>query len=128
MQAGTVPAAGGQTMANRRREYFRKTRKTRIRDLKHSRTGWIGMLCAWTAAAVFIVSAVYSFFYAGDAGFQVGSTGLVGLVLAVGAFILGILAVREQKVRPVPPRISMILGAVLTAVFGGLYAYGFALL
>ncbi|MCD7922225.1 MAG: DUF6142 family protein [Clostridiales bacterium] len=112
-------------MANRRREHFRKTRKTRMRDLKHSKTGWIGMLCACAAAALFLVLIVYSFLHGGDAGFQVGSAGLIGMVLAVGALILGIFAIREQRVRPVPPRISIILGAVMTAVLGGLYTYGF---
>lgn len=111
-------------MANRRREHFRKTRKTHIRDLKHSKTGWIGMLCAWAAAALFVLSAVYSFLYDGDAGIQAGSAGLVGFVLAAGSLVLGILAVREPKVRPVPPRVSLILGAVMAAVFGGLYTYG----
>ncbi|MCC8082139.1 MAG: hypothetical protein LIO80_09065 [Lachnospiraceae bacterium] len=112
-------------MANRRRTYFRKTRKTRLRNLKHSKTGWIGMLCACAAAALFLVSVIYSFLHAGDAGFQVGSAGLIGMVLAVGSLVLGIFAIREQKVRPVPPRISLILGAVMTAMLGGLYTYGF---
>ncbi|MCD7982358.1 MAG: DUF6142 family protein [Clostridiales bacterium] len=111
-------------MANRRREYFRKTRKTRMRDLKHSKTGWIGTLCALAAAALFLVSVIYSYFCEGEAGFSVGTAGLIGLVLAVGALILGIIGIREPKTRPVPPRTGIILGAVLTAVLGGLYTYG----
>lgn len=111
-------------MASSRRQYFRKTRKTRLRDLKHSKQGLIGMAASLTAVVLFAVSVSWSFLQAGEAEFQVGSLGLIGLVLAVGALILGILGVREQKVRLAPPRTGIVLGLIMTVVFGGLYAYG----
>ncbi|MCC8152367.1 MAG: hypothetical protein LIO96_13240 [Lachnospiraceae bacterium] len=104
-------------MANSRKEYFRRTRKTRMRNLNHSVTGWIG-------AGLFCVSVGLSFYYGGEAEFFVGTAGLIALVLAAGALVLGILAVREEKVRPVPPRISLVLGLIMTVVLGGLYTYG----
>ncbi|MCD8150383.1 MAG: DUF6142 family protein [Clostridiales bacterium] len=112
-------------MANSRKEYFRRTRKTRMRDLKHSVTGWIGAVAAICAAGLFCVSVGFSFYYGGEAEFFVGTAGLIALVLAAGALVLGILAVREEKVRPVPPRISLVLGVIMTVVLGGLYTYGF---
>ncbi|MCD8230622.1 MAG: DUF6142 family protein [Clostridiales bacterium] len=111
-------------MASRRREYFRKTRKVRMRDLKHSVTGWLGMISALLSAGLFVVSVCFSYYYKGDADIYVGSVGLLALVLAAGAFVLGILAVREEKVRPVPPRMSLALGMVMTVLLVGLYAYG----
>ena len=87
-------------MANSRREYFRKTRKSRLRELKHSRTGWCGMVSAIAAAVLFVVSVALSFTAAGEAAFPAGTVSLIGLVLAAGAFVLGIMAVREPKIRP----------------------------
>lgn len=111
-------------MANSRREYFRRTRKVRMRDLKHSVTGWLGMISALLSAGLFVVSACFSYYYKGDADLYVGSGGLLALVFAAGAFILGILAVREEKVRPVPPRISLVLGIIMTILLVGLYVCG----
>ncbi|MCD8045401.1 MAG: hypothetical protein LUE90_01875 [Clostridiales bacterium] len=111
-------------MASKRREYFRKTRKKRMRDLKHSVTGWTGMVSALLAAVLFAVSVGFSFCRGGEAEVLVGSVGLIALVLAAGALVLGILAVREEKVRPVPPRVSLALGIIMTALLGGLYTYG----
>lgn len=113
-------------MASSRRQYFRKTRKTRLRDLRHSKPGVIGMAASLAAAALFAVSVIWSFLDAGNARFQVGSLGLIGLVLAVGALVLGILGVREQKVRLAPPRTGIVLGAAMAVVLGGLYVYGMA--
>ena len=110
-------------MVNSRREYFRKTRKTRLRELKHSKTGWCGTTAALLAAALFIVSVVLSYVSAGD-DFLAGSFSLIGLVLAVGAFVLGIMAVREPKVRPIPPRTAIVLGGIMTVVLAGLYISG----
>ncbi|MCC8018035.1 MAG: hypothetical protein LIO39_05450, partial [Lachnospiraceae bacterium] len=76
-------------MASKRREYFRKTRKKRMRDLKHSVTGWIGMISALLAAVLFAVSVGFSFYRGGEAEVLVGSVGLIALVLAAGALILG---------------------------------------
>lgn len=111
-------------MAKSRREYFRKTRKTRLRELKHSKTGWCGMAAALLAAALFVVSVVLSYTSAGDAGFPAGSVSLIGLVMAAGALVLGIMAVREPKIRPIPPRTAIILGGILTVVLAGLYISG----
>lgn len=111
-------------MANSRRQHFRKTRKTRLRDLKHSKQGMLGMAASLAAAVLFAAAVTESFRQSGEAKFQVGSLGLIGLVLAIGALILGILGAREQKVRLAAPRTGIVLGAVMTVVFGGLYAYG----
>ncbi|MCD8365847.1 MAG: DUF6142 family protein [Clostridiales bacterium] len=111
-------------MANSRKQYFRRTRKTRMRDLKHSVTGWIGAVAAVGAAGLFLISVSFSYFYGGEAEFLAGTAGLIALVLAVGAFVLGILAVREEKVRPAPPRISLVLGLIMTILLAGLYTYG----
>ena len=108
-------------MANSRREYFRKTRKSRLRELKHSRTGWCGMVSAIAAAVLFVVSVALSFTAAGEAAFPAGT---VSLMLAAGAFILGIMAVREPKIRPLPPRTALILGGILTVVLAALYISG----
>lgn len=108
-------------MANSRRKYFRKTRKTRLRDLKHSVQGLIGMGASAASAILFIGIVAASFRHAGDAAYAVGSLGLISLVLSAGALVLGIFAIREPKVRPLAPRVSIGLGAVMTVVLGCLY-------
>ena len=102
-------------MANSRREYFRKTRKSRLRELKHSRTGWCGMVSAIAAAVLFVVSVALSFTAAGAAAFPARTVSLIGLVLAAG---------REPKIRPLPPRTALILGGILTVVLAALYISG----
>lgn len=82
------------------------------------------MAAALLAAVLFVISVVLSYRSAGDAGFPAGSVSLIGLVLAVGALVLGIMAVREPKVRPVPPRTAIILGGIMTVVLAGLYISG----
>lgn len=111
-------------MASNRRKYFRRTRKTRMRDLKHSPTGILSFCMAMTALAVFVTAVVQSFLASGEGGYQVGGFGLAGLVFAAGALICGIFAVKEPKIRPVPPRIGIVFGAVLTVGLCGLYISG----
>lgn len=111
-------------MANSRREYFRRTRKVRLRELKHSRQGIIAMIAAIAAAVLFVVSVMISYRQNGEGEYYVGSIGLIGLALAAGALILGILGIREPKVRPGAPRTGIVLGAVMTIVLGSLYAAG----
>ena len=82
------------------------------------------MMAAFLAAVLFIVSVVLSYTSAGDAGFPAGSVSLIGLVMAVGALVLGIMAVREPKVRPIPPRTAIALGGIMTVVLAGLYVSG----
>ncbi len=82
------------------------------------------MAAALLAAALFAVSVALSYTSSGDADFLAGSFSLIGLVLAVGAFILGIMAVREPKTRPIPPRTAIALGGIMTVVLAGLYISG----
>ena len=103
-------------MASNRRKYFRRTRKTRMRDLKHSPTG---ILSFCTAMAV-----VQSFLASGEGGYKVGGLGLIGLILALGALLCGIFAVKEPKIRPLLPRLGIVFGAVLTVGLGGMYIFG----
>ncbi len=112
-------------MASSRREYFRRTRKVRMRELSHSRPGWIGLICGLAAGVVFLIAVALSFQNEGEALFYVGSAGLIALILSLGGLILGIMGVREEKVRPVPPRISIVVGAAMSALLAGLYIYGF---
>ncbi len=96
-----------------------------MRDLKHSTPGWIGTASALASLGLFVGSVWRSFCRGGEAGVYAGSLGLLALVLAAGAVALGILALREGRVRPLPPRVSLGLGLVLTLGLIGLYAYGF---
>ena len=111
-------------MASNRRKYFRRTRKTRMRDLKHSPTGILSFFISMTALVVFCTAVSQSFRASGEGGYKVGGLGLVGLILALGALICGIFAVKEPKIRPLPPRLGIVFGAVLTVGLGGLYIYG----
>ncbi len=111
-------------MAKSRREYFRRTRKVRMRELKSSKTGWIGLACGLAAALLFLIVVILSYRRAGDALFYVGTVGLIGLVLAVGGLILGIMGVREEGVRPIPPRSSVVVGAGMTVLLAVLYFVG----
>lgn len=112
-------------MANNRRKYFRRTRKTRMRDLKQSPAGILSFCAAAAACAAFCAAVILSFRANGQAEVFVGGIGLVGLVLSAGAFACGILAVKEPKIRPLAPRCGLTMGAVMTAVFVCMYAYGF---
>ena len=108
-------------MASNRRKYFRRTRKTRMRDLKHSPTGILSFCTAMAALAVFLVQ---SFLASGEGGYKVGGLGLIGLILALGALLCGIFAVKEPKIRPLLPRLGIVFGAVLTVGLGGMYIFG----
>ena len=96
-------------MASSRREYFRRTRKTRMRDLKHSPTGILSFCTAMAALAVFLTAVVQSFLASGEGGYKVGGLGLIGLILALGALLCGIFAVKEPKIRPLLPRLGIVL-------------------
>ncbi len=111
-------------MSKSRREYFRRTRKVRMRDLSPSKSGWTGLICGLGSLLLFWISVILSFFSEGDASFYVGSISLIGLVLAIGAIVMGIMGTREEKVRPVTPRISIGAGVVMTVLLVGLYIYG----
>ena len=111
-------------MASNRRKYFRRTRKTRMRDLKNSPTGILSFCTAMAALAVFCTAVIQSFLASGEGGYKVGGLGLIGLILALGALICGIFAVKEPKIRPLPPRLGIVFGAVLTVGLGGMYIYG----
>ena len=89
-------------MASSRREYFRRTRKTRMRDLKNSPTGILSFCTAMAALAVFCTAVIQSFLASGEGGYKVGGLGLIGLILALG----------------------IVFGAVLTVGLGGMYIYG----
>ena len=67
-------------MASNRRKYFRRTRKTRMRDLKHSPTGILSFCTAMAALAVFLTAVVQSFLASGEGGYKVGGLGLIGLI------------------------------------------------
>ena len=110
-------------MASNRRKYFRRTRKTRM-DLKHSPTGILSFCTAMAALAVFLTAVVQSFLASGEGGYKVGGMGLIGLILALGALLCGIFAVKEPKIRPLPPRLGIVFGAVLTVGLGGMYIFG----
>ena len=101
-------------MASNRRKYFRRTRKTRMRDLKHSPTGILSFCTAMAALAVFLTAVVQSFLASGEGGYKVGGLGL----------ICGIFAVKEPKIRPLLPRLGIVFGAVLTVGLGGMYIFG----
>ena len=111
-------------MASNRRKYFRRTRKTRMRDLKHSPTGILSFFMAMAALVVFCTAVIQSFLASGEGGYKVGGLGLIGLILAIGALSCGVFAVKEPKIRPLPPRFGIAFGAVLTAGLGGMYIYG----
>ena len=89
-------------MASSRREYFRRTRKTRMRDLKHSPTGILSFCTAMAALAVFLTAVVQSFLASGEGGYKVGGMGLIGLILALGALLCGIFAVKEPNQTAAP--------------------------
>ncbi len=112
-------------MARSRREYFRRTRKVRMRQLKHSVSGWIGLACGLAAVVLFLIAVILSYRHAGEAMFYVGSVGLFGLILSVGGLIMGIMGIREEDVRPLTPRIATAVGAGMTVLLAILYFCGF---
>ncbi len=111
-------------MTKGRREYFRRTRKVRMRELHYSTPGWIGLCCNLGAVILFLAAVTVSYRRAGDALFYVGTVGLFALVLSLGGMVLGIVGVREEDVRPMPPRIDIVIGVGMSALLAGLYFYG----
>ena len=102
-------------MAKNRREHFRKTRKSRMRDLKQSPTGVLSMVCALAAAGLVLAAVIVSYMADGSGQYLVGGLAGTGLVLAAGAFALGIFCKRTQEgIRPLPPNTGIRLGAVLS--------------
>ncbi len=111
-------------MSRSRREYFRRTRKVRMRELSYSVPGWIGLIFGLASAMLFLTAVIMSYRRAGEALFYVGSTGMFALILSVGGLALGIMGVMEENIRPVPPRLAIVIGAVMSALLAGLYFYG----
>lgn len=79
------------------------------------------------ALILFLVAVIRSFRRAGEAGALLGTAGLIGLICALAALLLGILAFKQKNVRPFPPRTGVICGGIFTVVFGVLYVYGFTI-
>ena len=71
-----------------------------------------------------VTAVVQSFLASGEGGYKVGGLGLIGLILALGALLCGIFAVKEPKIRPLLPRLGIVFGAVLTVGLGGMYIFG----
>ena len=67
-------------MASSRREYFRRTRKTRMRDLKNSPTGILSFCTAMAALAVFCTAVIQSWVAYGVGGFKVGGVGFIWFI------------------------------------------------
>ncbi len=103
---------------------MRRTRKVRMREKKPSISGLIGLGCGLAAAVLFVIAAVFAYRRGGDAAFFVGTIGLFGLVLAVGGLVMGIMGLREEDVRPLPPRAATALGAGMTVLLAVLYFIG----
>ncbi|MCD8300307.1 MAG: DUF6142 family protein [Clostridiales bacterium] len=111
-------------MSKSRRDYFRRTRKVRMRDLSPSKSGWTGLICGLASVLLFWISVIFSFLDAGDAQVYVGGIGLIGIVLSVGAIVMGFMGTREEGSRPAAPRVSIALGVIMTVLLVGLYIYG----
>ena len=92
--------------------------------MKQSPTGLLSLSSALAAVIFFAASVVKSYRMSGEADFSVGSFGLAGLILALGAWILGAMCLREKNVRPFPPKTGIVLGVILTLALGGMYTYG----
>ncbi len=112
-------------MANSRREYLRRTRKVRMRELGHSWPGWIGLLCGLAAAVLFLLAVIFSYRAVGDAAFFVGSMALFALILSVGGLVMGIMGMQEEDVRPIPPRAATALCAGMSVLLFVLFVNGF---
>ncbi|MCC8141904.1 MAG: hypothetical protein LIO56_05145 [Lachnospiraceae bacterium] len=112
-------------MASSRREYFRRTRKVRMRESSPSVPGWIGLACGLASALLFLIVVILSFRHGGEAQVAVGTIGLIALILAIGGLALGIMGVLEEHVRPIPPRAALVVGAGMSVLLAVLYVYGF---
>lgn len=111
-------------MANSRREYFRKNRKTLKREQKQTVSGILSACFGIAAAILFVGTVIKAFRADGDAGTYTGAAGLFGLVFALGAVALAVASFREKNIRVIPPRTGNISGGILTVVFCCLYIYG----
>ncbi len=111
-------------MAKSRREYYRRTRKVRMRELSHSRPGWIGLACGLVSGILFWIAVAMSFRRSGEAPFYVGSIGMFALILSAGGLALGILGTVEENIRPIPPRAAIVIGALMSVLLVILYIYG----
>ncbi len=111
-------------MAKSRREYYRRTRKVRMRELSHSKPGWIGLICGLASGILFWFAVAMSFGRSGEAPFYVGSVGMFALILSVGGLALGILGAVEENIRPIPPRIAIVIGAAMSILLVVLYIFG----
>ncbi len=104
---------------------MRRTREVRMRKLHHSTGAWIGFGCGLTAALLFLIAVIMSYRNGGEALYAVGVIGMFGLLLSVGGLVLGILGIREEDARPIPPIFSTAIGGGMTLVFAILYFVGF---
>ncbi len=112
-------------MSKSRRKYFRRTRKVRMRELNHSKPGWIGLICALASVLLFFIAVILSYLRGGEARLFVGIIGLFALVLSVGGLALGIMGEREEDIRPIPPRTAIAVGAGMSILLAVLYFSGF---
>ncbi len=111
-------------MANGRKAYFRRTRKARMRGLKHSACGWCGFVFALVAIGLLGYSLLESYRMEGNAQLYVGIYGLLGFVCALAAVVLGALGVRQKQVRPTIPKSGLVLGILMSAACIALFVYG----
>ena len=112
-------------MTKSRREYFKRNKRNIRREQKFTLEGILAGSFGAAALILFLVSVIRSLRRAGEAGALLGTAGLLGLIFALAALLLGILAFKQKNVRPFPPKAGVICGGIFTAVFGALYVYGF---
>ncbi len=111
-------------MSKSRRDYFRRTRKVRLRDLHHSKAGWMGLAAGLASFVMFWISVILSYANGGDAKYYVGALGLIGLVLAVGGLVMSVMGAKEEGARPITPRIGVAVCVVMMIMYAVLYICG----
>jgi hypothetical protein len=89
-----------------------------------SQGGMAALLMAALSVFLFMVSVIISYAFAGDAGNILGVVGLVGLLLAVAGFIIGIKSFAEKEKSHRFTTIASIINGIVAVIWLALYLVG----
>lgn len=94
-------------------------------EKSHSRRGILALVLAVVSVALGIAMVAVSFAHKGNGSVYLGSIGMLGLLLAVTAFVLAVLSMREDKSYKLYPLAGLIAGVIALGSWVTVYVVGF---
>lgn len=93
-------------------------------EKSHSKRGILALVLAVLSLVLGIAMVVISFVHNGSGNVYLGSSGMLGLLLAATAFTLAVLSMREDKSYKLYPMAGLIAGLIALAGWLAVYMVG----